>query len=339
MKQLIIIPYVVFVHTTSSEVVVSFQGGASMMEQVIIFGAGEIGRRCFYNPTRKFEIIAVLDNNPNLIGTLFENSIPIIGIEDYMQKYREYGIVVTTYQYCVEVAAQLMELNIDNFRIAADLYSSPDVPTDMDICHQNWKTYLQNNFNKPGMEILEVGSRNVTGHPLRNYFSEANYTGFDYYAGENVDVVGDAHELSKYFDKKFDLIFTSAVFEHLAMPWKVSTEIIKLFKVNGFVFVETHYSYGSHERPWHFFQFSENALDVLFPEKFGMKCIKKGCSNLIEGKFSEYASEDLAGMGIMGMYCHSEYLGQKIADVDDLSWDHLQLADVVRSTEYPRPGQ
>lgn len=66
---------------------------------------------------------------------------------------------------------------------------------------------------------------------------------------------------------------------------------------------------------------------------------QKGCSNLIEGKFSEYASEDLAGMGIMGMYCHSEYLGQKIADVDDLSWDHLQLADVVRSTEYPRPGQ
>lgn len=86
-----------------------------------------------------------------------------------------------------------------------------------------------------------------------------------------------------------------------------------------------------------FFQFSENALDVLFPEKFGMKCIKKGCSNLIEGKFSVYASEDLAGMAVMGMYCHSQYLGQKVEDVGDFSWDRLRLTDVTRATEYPRP--
>lgn len=33
-----------------------------------------------------------------------------------------------------------------------------------------------------------------------------------------------------------------------------------------------------------FFQFSENALDVLFPETFGMHCVRKGCSNLIEGR-------------------------------------------------------
>lgn len=307
------------------------------MGQVVIFGAGEIGRRCFYNPNRRFEIVAVLDNNQSLIGTLFENHIPIIGIDEYMQKYRAYEIVITTYNYCVEIATQLMELDISNFRVASDLYASPDVPFDIDICHHNWRTYLQQRFNKPGIEILEIGSRNVTGHPVRGCFSNAHYTGFDYYPGENVDVVGDAHELSKYFDKKFDLIYTSAVFEHLAMPWRVATEIIKLLKVNGFIFIETHYSYGSHERPWHFFQFSENALDVLFPEKFGMKCIKKGCSNLIEGKFSEYASEDLAGMAVMGMYCHSEYLGQKFEDVPDLSWDHVHLEDVARSTEYPRP--
>ncbi len=307
------------------------------MEQVIIFGAGHIGKRCFYNPCRKFEIIAVLDNNQKLIGTLFENSIPIIGMQEYIENYSNYEIVITTYDYCVEIATQLTELNICNFRLAADLYSSADVPTDLDICHPNWISYLQNMFDKDGMEILEIGSRNVTGNPLRKYFTHASYTGFDYYPGENVDVVGDAHELSKHFDKQFDLIFSSAVFEHLAMPWKVSTEIIKLLKVNGYVFIETHYSYGSHERPWHFFQFSENALDVLFPEKFGMRCQKKGCSNLIEGKFSEYASDDLAGMAIMGMYCHSEYLGQKIEEVDSLSWDTIQLSDAAKSTEYPKP--
>ena len=143
--------------------------------------------------------------------------------------------------------------------------------------------------------------------------------------------------MSKYFDHKFDLVFSSAVFEHLAMPWRVSTEIIKLLKTGGYVFVETHYSFSSHERPWHFFQFSENALDVLFPEKFGMQCVKKSVDNLIEGKFSEYASDYLVGKTVGGMYCHSEYLGQKLKEIDDLSWDRITLSDVVKSTEYPKP--
>jgi hypothetical protein len=34
--------------------------------------------------------------------------------------------------------------------------------------------------------------------------------------------------------------------------------------VGGVLFVETHFSFSSHERPWHFFQFSDMALRVLF---------------------------------------------------------------------------
>ena len=31
------------------------------MDKVVMFGAGKNGRNCFYNPWKKFEIIAVLD--------------------------------------------------------------------------------------------------------------------------------------------------------------------------------------------------------------------------------------------------------------------------------------
>jgi 2-polyprenyl-3-methyl-5-hydroxy-6-metoxy-1,4-benzoquinol methylase len=53
-----------------------------------------------------------------------------------------------------------------------------------------------------------------------------------------VDIVGDAHKLSSYFEngKQFDIVFSSAVFEHFAMPWIVATEIAKILKVGGFVF-------------------------------------------------------------------------------------------------------
>lgn len=214
-------------------------------ENVVLFGAGYIGKKCFYNSERNFEIVAVIDNNLKLEGELFENRIPIISIEDYMRRYRECDILIAIREFS-EVEEQLKKLNISNYRIAADIYSVSDVYTDTDIKHGNWITYLQNMYDKEGIEVLEVGARVVTGACFRKYFSHANYTGFDYYAGENVDVVGDAHELSKYFNKKFDLIFSSAVFEHLAMPWKVSAEIIKLLKLNGHVFVETHYSYSTH---------------------------------------------------------------------------------------------
>jgi hypothetical protein len=70
------------------------------------------------------------------------------------------------------------------------------------------------------------------------------------------------------------------------MPWIVATEIAKLLKVGGVVFVETHFSFSSHERPWHFFQFSDMALKTLFSSALGFECIEAGMSNPLVGRFS-----------------------------------------------------
>lgn len=201
--------------------------------------------------------------------------------------------------------------------------------------HTRWQETLRELCNKPGYEILEIGSRSVISGSQKNFFPHANYTGFDIYPGEGVDVVGDAHRLSSYFTKKFDLILSLAVFEHLAMPWVVAQEIARLLKVGGYVFIETHYSYSSHERPWHFFQFSEEALKVLFSEKMGFRCIEAGVSNPIVGFFSEYASPYLRYKPVPGLYCHSAYLGQKIAEVP-FSWAAIQDIGELVSTHYPQ---
>jgi hypothetical protein len=134
------------------------------------------------------------------------------------------------------------------------------------VPHMKWRSYLSDNFNKPGVRILEIGSRNVTGNATRTPFSAAYYVGFDFYEGDNVDIVGDAHKLSSYFgsDEKFDLIFSNAVFEHFHMPWIVAQEIQKLLRIGGYVFVHTHFSFSYHEKPWNFFQFSHMGLRVLF---------------------------------------------------------------------------
>lgn len=214
-----------------------------------------------------------------------------------------------------------------------------DVPLSKHISHSKYFELLLSIGNKEGYKILEIGSREVTGKSTaREQFTKAEYVGFDYYPGPNVDVVGDAHKLSSYFgNDKFDLIYSSAVFEHFAMPWLVATEIVKLLKVKGIVFVETHFSYSSHERPWHFFQFSDMALRVLFSPALGIECLEAGVSNPIVGRFSSFADEYLKFQPVAGLYCHSEFLGQKVRDVDQFCWDNVDIKDVVGCTKYPLP--
>lgn len=221
-------------------------------------------------------------------------------------------------------------------RMDDDARLDPLAPMSVKIAHGVWPQYLKELCDKDGAEVLEVGSRVVTGVNFRSLFERANYTGFDLYEGENVDVSGDAHRLSSYFlGKQFDLIFSSAVFEHLAMPWIAANEIIKLLKPGGYVFVETHYSYASHERPWHFFQFSEQGLKVLFSEIHGIQCIEAGVSNPLVARFAKSACDYLAGMEIPGMYCHSEFLGKKVREVNDFSFDHIDLNRLVNGSRYP----
>ena len=216
-------------------------------------------------------------------------------------------------------------------------YLHADVPLSTIAQHGKWISYVAGFGNKKGMKVLEIGSRVVTGARLKPCFSEAEYTGFDFYAGENVDVVGDAHKLSSYFpeDEKFDVIFSSAVFEHFAMPWLVAVEIAKMLKVGGMLYVETHFSYASHERPWHFFQYSDMALKVLFSPALGFECIEAGMSNPMIGRFSSLADDYLKNQPITGLYCHSNFLGRKIENSDNFNWEKINLDDVVGNTKYP----
>ena len=51
--------------------------------------------------------------------------------------------------------------------------------------HQNWFNHLTQVFNKPGLEILEIGSREVSRKSsAREAFNKANYTGFDTIQGQ-----------------------------------------------------------------------------------------------------------------------------------------------------------
>lgn len=294
----------------------------------VIFGCGMMGQRAL-NEYGEGEIECFVDNYKR--GNY--NGIPILSFEDFANNnelIHNTKVVICTLHYR-EIAAQLDECGINY-----DIYPGI-IPFSNKIAHDKWIDYLVKNFDFPDKRILEIGSRNVVSDVRKN-FKNAQYTGLDICEGINVDIVGDVHCLSTYFkdDEKFDLIFSSAVFEHLAMPWRAAAEIGKCLKVGGYVFVETHYCYKSHARPWHFFQFSEQALKVLFSGEMGFRTIDVGVSNPIYAVFSDEACEYLRGRRISNMYCHSEYLGQKVREVENFDWNNVSLDNLLEGTCYPK---
>ena len=265
------------------------------------------------------------------------------GFDLTVSAFEEATLTVQSGTAQATVLAALSIVPMDAVSAAAHdhLYVHGDVPQSAVFSHATFWQQVLSIGNHPGLRVLEVGSRAVTaqgkGPRGRERFDQAEYIGFDYYPGKNVDVVGDAHNLSSYFAAPFDLILSFAVFEHFAMPWIVAVEMAKCLKVGGVVAVETHFSFSSHERPWHFFQFSDMALRTLFSPALGFQCLEAGLSNPIVGRFSSLADPYLRGRPVTGLYCHSEILARKVREVPDFDWGRLDATDVVGGLRYPEP--
>jgi len=219
-------------------------------------------------------------------------------------------------------------------------YLAPDVPGPTLAAHATFADRVVEAGDRPGLRILEIGSREVTGsYRLRDRLAQAQYVGFDYYPGPNVDVAGDAHRLSELVEGRFDVVYSTAVFEHLAMPWVVAEEIARVLKPGGMVFIETHFSYSSHERPWHFFQFSDMGLRALFSPALGFECVEAAMQNPIVGRFSYFADRYLRFQPVTGLYCHANLIARKVRDVEGFRWGDVDVAEAVGATHYPPPAE
>ena len=195
--------------------------------------------------------------------------------------------------------------------------------------------------NERKLSILEIGSRIVCPESAsrRNLFPAApSYTGFDYYADGNTDVVGDAHALSSHFPNRFDAVFSLAVLEHLAMPWVAAMEINKVLNVGGLTFHQTHFTFPIHEQPWDFWRFSDQGLRALFSRPLGWEVL--GCEFMTPVRiYPEEGRPELLHLPGQTAFIHVAVLARKIAEIDSsrFHWD-VSLGDTLgASSHYPLP--
>ena len=127
---------------------------------IVIFGAGKIAERV-YERIGQENIAAVIDNNVQRQGELFKVTIRIISLDEYIKRYYEKKILIAS-MYVKEIEEQLKSKRVYNYDIAVEVFKAEDVKEDEDIGHTKWRLYLKQLCDKPGMEVLEIGSRVVT---------------------------------------------------------------------------------------------------------------------------------------------------------------------------------
>lgn len=160
----------------------------------------------------------------------------------------------------IEISKKLKDLRVDRILKYKSLGAT-----------SNFKNLIEKSEN-----LLDIGGRDRSKLDRSLQF-ECDVTVLDINEGNNVDVVGDAHELSTIFaNESFDAVMSVCVFEHLAMPWKVIGEINHVLKINGYVFIYTHQTIGLHDSPWDYFRFSEDVWPVFFNQKTGFEIIDFG---------------------------------------------------------------
>jgi hypothetical protein len=193
----------------------------------------------------------------------------------------------------------------------------PKIPSGLSTEGSNLFDEFRSKINRAPGRVLEIGSRQVClgGQSKRSLFPGCSYVGFDYYGDANTDVVGDAHELSKFFGSEFDAVFSLAVLEHLAMPWVVAAEINKVLKMGGLTFHSTHFAFPLHERPWDFWRYTDQALRILFSPPLGFEIIR--CDFDTPARIHpDTPRDDLLHLPMEPVWIGISVLARKISDID-----------------------
>ncbi len=89
-----------------------------------------------------------------------------------------------------------------------------------------------------------------------------NICNVDIFSYDNVDVVCDIADLP-FLDSSIDVVFNSAVLEHVPNPQKVVDEMYRVLKPNGVIYTVFPFIQGFHASPYDFTRVTEEGIKIL----------------------------------------------------------------------------
>jgi SAM-dependent methyltransferase len=128
--------------------------------------------------------------------------------------------------------------------------------------------------------VLWLGSRVPDGTDLSELnagFGDRQVVNVDIHRGANVDVVGDAHQLSRFFRPgTFAAAISASLLEHVAAPWLVAAELNRVLTHGAPVFHVVPTTWPEHAQPNDFWRFTAEGLALLFGPGTGFHVLDKG---------------------------------------------------------------
>jgi SAM-dependent methyltransferase len=160
--------------------------------------------------------------------------------------------------------------------------------------------------------VLELGTlQSVPGRSTmhRDWVPNASeFLGTDIEAGPDVDIVADVHRLSEVVgEERFDVILSASTFEHLKYPSVAAHELMKVLRVGGQLYIQTHQAFPLHGYPHDYFRFSREALASLFGTTMGFEVVATNNDFPIR-----LYSRRVAGLQVLPAYLNTTLWGQKL---------------------------
>ena len=104
----------------------------------------------------------------------------------------------------------------------------------------------------------------------------------------NVDIVGDGHQLP-FADEVFDVVILEAVLEHVLTPQEVISEVHRVLRPGGWIYVAVPFMQGYHAAPGDYQRYTVQGLEALlsdFQKSDGGLSV--GATSALHWVFKEY---------------------------------------------------
>jgi SAM-dependent methyltransferase len=192
-----------------------------------------------------------------------------------------------------------------------------------------------------GGRLLQIGSRVPAGEaavPPRELL-RGRLTGLDIHPGSNVDLVGDAHSLSRFLRPgSFQGVLSSSVLEHLQTPWVVAAEINRVLAMGGLVYQHVPAAWPGHSQPNDFWRFSSEGLRVLFGPATGFEILEvcdSAQAAIIPAPDWRSGFLDMPTIPALAM---AEIVARKVEEIPPGAVSWPEQASERRSRHYPLEG-
>jgi hypothetical protein len=222
------------------------------------------------------------------------------------------------------------------------LHTLPAEPTAED--QSFFDAFVHEVANAPDGPVLAIGIRSSNSERIKQIhamFGEREVISLDIHAGPGVDVVGDVHNLRAQFpDKKFSVIYSESLLEHLARPWVAAVEMLCVLKPGGVLAHIVPWVWPTHAQPNDFFRFSAEGLQAIFSSEIGCSIVRSGglsFARVIPN--SDWLSPDYEEMPTLVSPSRTWIIAKKVSDAaNSVSWPYDQEEGLLRARDYPIKG-